>query len=161
MATMEVEIDQLEYYVDRALGMMVEILRVLGDELANMKPALPGANSPFQIVTHCLGVMEFWGGNRIAGRDVHRDRPAEFGATGSVEELVAKVEEQKRRFSADFDSLDGLASPRSEGDPKDVDLPFARSQAGVVLHVFEELYQHLGHLEITRDVLMSVAGQAT
>ena len=25
---------------------------------------------------------------------------------------------------------------------------------GVLLHVFEELCQHLGHLEITRDVLV-------
>lgn len=159
MATMEVEIDDIEYYVDRALAAMVEILRVLGDELANMKPALPGANSPFQILTHCLGVMEFWGGTRIAGRDVQRDRNAEFAATGHVEELVKRVDEQKRRFFADLDSLDGLALPKTEGDPKNAALPFARNQAGVVLHVFEELYQHLGHLEITRDLLTSVAGQ--
>lgn len=159
MATMEVEIDDVEYYVDRALGAMVEILRVLGDELANMNPALPGANSPFQIVTHCIGVMEFWGGARIARRDVRRDRLAEFRATGHVEELVERVDEQKRRFFADLDALDGLALPTTAGDPKDADLPFAKNQAGVVLHVFEELYQHLGHLEITRDVLMSVAGQ--
>ena len=64
MATMEIDLDDVAYYVDHALDAMIEILSMLGDELANDKPALPGANSPFQIVTHCLGVMEFWGGQR-------------------------------------------------------------------------------------------------
>ncbi len=161
MATMEIALEDVAYYVDHALDAMLEILIVLGDELANDKPALPGANSPFQIVTHSLGVMEFWGGQSVAGRDVHRDRMAEFQATGRVDELVARVADQRARFVADLDSLDSLASPRGPANPKFADLPLGRSQAGVVLHVVEELYQHLGHLEITRDLLVSVAGQAT
>jgi Protein of unknown function (DUF664) len=160
---MEVDLEDLTWYLDHALDSMVEILRLLGDELANDKPALPGANSPFQLVSHCLGVLEFWGGERIAGRDVHRDRPAEFRASGRVDELVERVREQRTRFLLDLELLDSLAAPRAEAEAesKDNTLPFGRSQAGVVLHVFEELYQHLGHLEITRDLLVSVAGQAT
>lgn len=161
MNPMEIESDDIKYYIDRALGAMVEIVQVLGDELANDKPALAGANSPFQIVTHCLGVLEFWGGERIAGRSVHRDRAAEFRAAGQVSELVEKVAAQQQRFYADLDSLDSLAPPRGPTDLQDAGLPLAKSQAGVVLHVLEELYQHLGHLEITRDVLVAVAGQAT
>jgi Protein of unknown function (DUF664) len=161
MATMEIALEDVAYYLDHALDAMIEILRVLGDELANDKPALPGANSPFQIVNHCLGVMEFWGGQRIAGRDVHRDRAAEFQASGRVEELAARVADQRARFVADLDSLDSLAPPNGPANPKDADLPLGRSQAGVVLHILEELDQHLGHLEITRDLLVSVAGQAS
>jgi hypothetical protein len=161
MTTMEVDYEDLAWYVDHALNSMSEILAVLGDELANEKPALPGANSPFQIVTHCLGVMEFWGGECIAGRDVRRDRPAEFQAVGRVEELVERIAAQRSRFFLDLESLDSLGPPRNKGAAKDTDYPFARNQAGVVLHVFEELYQHLGHLEITRDLLASVAGQAS
>lgn len=161
MATMEIDLDDVAYYVDHALDAMIEILSMLGDELANDKPALPGANSPFQIVTHCLGVMEFWGGQRIAGRDVHRDRSAEFQASGRVEQLAARVADQRTRFVADLDSLDSVAAPNGPVNPKDADLPLGKSQAGVVFHVVEELYQHLGHLEITRDLLVSVAGQAT
>jgi Protein of unknown function (DUF664) len=161
MTTIEVEFQDLAWYFDHALDSMAEILTVLGSELANEKPALPGANSPFQIVTHCLGVMEFWGGESIAGRDVRRDRSAEFQAVGRVEDLVERIAAQRSRLLLDLESLDSLGPPKTKGAEKDSDLPFARNQAGVVLHVFEELYQHLGHLEITRDLLVSVAGQAT
>jgi hypothetical protein len=160
MTTMEVDLDDVAYYVDRTLSEMIEILTILGDELANEKPALPGANSPFQIVTHCLGVMAFWGGERIAGRDVRRDRAAEFRAAGRVDDLVNQVGDQRARFIADLDSLEALAAPKRQGDPEDAARPETRTQAGVVLHVLEELFQHLGHLEITRDLLVSVAGQA-
>lgn len=75
-------------FVDEALGAIAEVLLVLGDDAANARPGLPGANSPYAITTHCLGVMEYWGGARLAGRAVERDRPAEFTASGSVDELV-------------------------------------------------------------------------
>jgi hypothetical protein len=159
MATMEIDVDDVTYYIDHALDKMVEILATLGDEMANEKPALPGANSPFQIVTHCLGVMEFWAGARIAGREVHRDRQAEFTASGHVDDLVAMVGAQRERFLTDLKLLDATAPPAAPSDRKDAGLPLAKSQAGVVLHILEELFQHLGHLEITRDILVSVAGQ--
>ncbi len=34
------------YFVDQALDGMVEIITGLGDDLANRRPDLPGANSP-------------------------------------------------------------------------------------------------------------------
>ena len=66
------------WFVDHALDEMVGILRGLGDDLANRRPDLDGANSPYAILTHCLGVMEYWGGWMIAGREIERDRDAEF-----------------------------------------------------------------------------------
>lgn len=86
-------ISQADYlfFVDRALDGMTGILLGLGDELANRKPALPGANTPYQVLTHCLGVVEFWGGQVVAGREVHRDRAAEFTAAGPVAELVERT----------------------------------------------------------------------
>jgi hypothetical protein len=56
------EVDAVASYVDRAVEAMTDIVDDLGDELANTRPALPGANSPYVILRHCLGVMEFWGG---------------------------------------------------------------------------------------------------
>ncbi|MGA8295561.1 MAG: DUF664 domain-containing protein [Acidimicrobiales bacterium] len=159
MAWIEVDVADVTYYVDHVLETMVEILRTLGDELANEKPAIAGANSPFQIVTHCLGVMEFWGGERIAGREVHRDRPAEFAASGRIDDLIETVAGQRERFFADLSSLESRAAPKNPGSAAGADDPSAKSQSGVVLHVLEELFQHLGHLEITRDVLAAVAGQ--
>jgi len=158
---LENETEDVLWYVDHALEEMVAIVRGLGNELANDKPALPGANSPFAIVTHCLGVMEGWAGETIGGRAVTRDRDAEFAASGSVDALVAQVAAARARFVADLDSLDARAPLRGAPRTGLSAYPYGRTQGGVVLHVFEELYQHLGQLEITRDLLVAVAGQAT
>jgi len=70
------------WFVDHALDAMVRIVTELGDDDANRRPGLPGANSPYAILAHCVGVMEFWGGAMVAGRTVVRDRDAEFRARG-------------------------------------------------------------------------------
>ena len=79
---LEVRTEDVLWYADHSLDEMVAILRQLGDETANRRPRLPGANSPFAIVTHCLGVMEFWAGAVIADRPIVRDRDAEFSRDG-------------------------------------------------------------------------------
>ena len=48
------------WFADSALDGMVAIVRQLGDDRANRRPQLPGANSPYAILTHCLGVMEHY-----------------------------------------------------------------------------------------------------
>jgi hypothetical protein len=75
--------DDYLWFVDLALDAMLAILDQLGDVDANRRPVLVGANSPYAIVTHCLGVMEFWGGHAVAGRRIERDRDAEFRAPGA------------------------------------------------------------------------------
>lgn len=141
------------WFVDDCLDTMATTLERLGDDLACTAPDLPGANSPYAIVTHCLGVLEFWGGRMVRGREIQRDRDAEFRATGKVADLVARVPVSRQRFAEDLSALDPQAPPAGEVRGPDRDLPFGRSQAGVLMHVFHELAQHLGHLEITRDVL--------
>ncbi|MGD0742163.1 MAG: DinB family protein [Acidimicrobiales bacterium] len=152
---LEVRTDDVLWYVDHSLDEMAAILRRLGDGLANRRPGLAGANSPFAIVTHCLGVMEFWAGEMIAGRTVARDRAAEFTATGAVEDLVGAIAAARRRLGEDLRSLESLAPPRRPAQDGDAGLPFASTQGGVVLHVLEELMQHLGQLEVTRDLLVA------
>jgi hypothetical protein len=152
---LEVQTADVLWYVDHVLCAMTSILTRLGDRLANERPDLPGANSPFALVTHCLGVMEFWAGAMIADRPIVRDRDAEFTATGAVDDLVARVALARRRFAADLDLLEPLAPPCRPAAPRDAGLPLATTQGGVIVHVLEELFQHLGHLELTRDVLLA------
>ncbi len=140
-------------YLDDALDGMVTIVDELGDELANRRPDLPGANSPYAILTHCLGVMEYWAGHVVAGRTVHRDRPAEFRATGSVAELVERVRAARAQLAADLTGLDPSAPPRGSVAAQDASLPLGRTQGGALLHVYEELAQHRGQMELTRDIL--------
>jgi hypothetical protein len=108
-------------------------------------------------VTHGLGVLEFWGGAMVAGRRIRRDRDAEFRATGRVEELVARLDAARAQLAEDVTGAGWDDPPRLPVDPEDADRPDGQRQGGVLLHVLEELYQHLGQLELTRDVLLAPA----
>jgi Protein of unknown function (DUF664) len=145
--------DDYMSFVDEALDGMVEIVTDLGDDLANRRLDLPGANSAFALLTHCLGVMEYWAGALVAGRTIERDRDAEFRAEGSVAELVDRVRDARRRFADDVARLEPANPPRGIPEPEDRDLPLARTQGGALFHVYEELAQHRGQMEQARDVL--------
>lgn len=149
--------DDYLWFVDRALDQMAAVVSQLGDEQASIQPALPGANSPYGIVSHCLGVMASWGGHLVAGREVVRDREAEFRATGDVDALVAKINATKVQFRSDVAVVEIDAPLRDSVSPADANLPFGQRQGAALIHVFEELAQHLGQLEITRDILLSQA----
>jgi hypothetical protein len=145
-------------YVERGVEAMARIVRELGDDLANRRPELPGANSPYVILRHCLGVMEFWGGHMVAGREVHRDRPAEFTASGPVEPLIEAARRASAQFRADAATAELTAAPRGTDPSFRKEELETRSQEHVLLHVMEEIYQHLGQLEITRDILRAAPG---
>jgi hypothetical protein len=153
-----IALDDFLWFVDVALDAMVAIVQELGDERANRRPALPDANSAFAILTHCLGVMEYWGGAMIAGRRITRDRDAEFRATGEVADVVRRAREARARLRDDLMHLDPCAAPRGEFTyPEDANTPL-RTQGGVLVHVYEELAQHLGQMQLTRDVVLHEAG---
>jgi hypothetical protein len=141
------------WFVDQALDNMTAIVSELGDEDSNRSVGIEGTNSPYVILTHCLGVMEYWGGFYVAGRAVDRDRDAEFLAHGSVSELAKRAVRARHQLEADLLLAQPTAAPRHPPLPEDADLPFGRSQGAVLLHIYEELAQHLGQMEITRDLL--------
>jgi hypothetical protein len=144
-----------QYFADRALAGMVNIVESLGDERVNRRPDLPGANSPFGILTHCLGVMEYWGGHLIAGRADHRDRAAEFRAQGTLADLVERTRRARDQLAEDVSGSVPTDPLRSTPEPKDAAKPIGRTQGGALIHILEELLQHRGHLEITRDLLLA------
>jgi len=150
-------IDKATYlrFCDEALTHMRQIVVELGDELANRRPDLPGANSPVQILTHCLGVMAYWAREVNLGVDVHRDRPAEFEAVCRVAELAESVEQARGRFHDDVAATSFEAAPvRGKQDDFERGL---QTQGAVLMHIYEELAQHRGQLEITRDVLVAAS----
>jgi hypothetical protein len=145
-------IDQEEFlgFCDGALTGMADIVTGLGDDLANRRPDLPGANTPVQILTHCLGVMAWWAGAVNRGRPVTRDRDAEFEAVCRVDDLAAEVEAARRQFHDDVAAAEPGAEPVRPEHLHDY-----RTQGAVLLHVYEELAQHRGQMELTRDVLLA------
>jgi uncharacterized protein DUF664 len=157
-----ISVDDYLVFVDDALEGMVTIVVELGDELANRRLDLAGSNSPYAVLAHCLGVLEYWGGSFIAGRTIERDRDAEFRASGAVADLVVRTRRARARFEEDLTRLESLASPvldalqaHLRAWPEDAELPLAKTQEGVLAHIYEELAQHRGQMETCRDVLLA------
>lgn len=150
------DLTTLQWYVDNALAKLLAQADALvaagGDGLLCRAPDIEGANSVFALVTHCCGVMERWGGEAIAGRPIMRDRAAEFTATGTIDELTELVATQRRRWEADLAGYEAGAAPRGPV-PWDANDRGSVTQGSVALHVIEELYQHLGHVDLTVDLL--------
>lgn len=155
---MEISVDAVASYVDQALDAMTGIVLGLGDGAANRRPRLPGANSPYALLRHCLGVMDYWAGHVVAGREVQRDRAAEFTSSGPVAELAAAAQEAKRQFRADIAAADPAAPPRGTHPAHGPGTLHMTSQGHALLHVLQELCQHLGQLEITRDLIEAGTG---
>jgi uncharacterized damage-inducible protein DinB len=142
------------WFADLALRQMARIVADLGDDLANRRPPFPGANSPYVILTHCLGVMEYWAGATVAERPIERDRAAEFTASGAVAPLLARAERAQQRLAEDLAGLEAWATPQHvHRDPEDP-VPYSETKGAVLLHILEELFQHLGQMEVTRDALV-------
>ena len=150
-----ITVDDYLVFVDDALDGMIEIVTALGDDLANRRPDIPETNSPYVLLAHCLGVMEFWGGYMIAGRAFSRDRNAEFRASGDVADLVERAELARRKFREDLAQFEGSAPARGTLPPTTDGLPVPMTQGNVALHVYEELAQHRGQMEGVRDVLLA------
>ena len=149
---MDRTLEDLRYFIISALDGMAAILTDLSDDLANRSPDLPGANSPFVILTHCLGVVEFWAGHVVAGRESHRDRDSEFRAYGQIADLVSRTEAAKVRFSKDLEGVD--LKSQVVNVPRSFDSPHADlTNGGALFHVLGEVAQHHGQMEITRDML--------
>ena len=146
-------------FCDEALVAMRDIVVDLGDDLANQRPSLPGANSPFAILTHCLGVTARWASTVNLGEVVPRDRDAEFTATGPVAGLAADTDQMRASLRDWVSRTNPAATPANPPvAPKDREPDFfLTTQGGILLHIYEELAQHRGQLELTRDVLRAAA----
>lgn len=143
------------YFTERAIDGMASIVSGLGDDLANRKPSLEGANSPFALLTHCVGVVDYWVGHLVAGRDSERDRDSEFLASGPVQPLLDEVTSMKAQLIEDVIRAEPGAPLRSI-PPADFQGPDRElTQGSALQHVYEELAQHHGQMELMRDVIVA------
>ncbi|MFL6079263.1 MAG: DinB family protein [Ornithinibacter sp.] len=143
---------------DRALDAYADIVTALGDGLVNARlDGIPGSNSAFALVTHINGMTACWVRTVNLGIAVPRDRDAEFTATGTVPEALELVEHTRGLLHEDARLASPGERPANPAHEKDGSLSYA-TQGEVLLHVYEELSQHLGQLEVTRDVLLARRG---
>jgi hypothetical protein len=140
-------------YLRHAFGQMLEVAKRLGEPLVNERPHGPTTNAVAALIVHCCGVTEYWLGHVGLGCPSDRDRNSEFTRTATLAELHALVHATLARA---IDHLEGLEAGRgTEEGARPFPVDGDKSDAALVLHVLEELYQHLGHMELTADALLA------
>ena len=127
----------------------------LPDEALNRPLPLPETNTLYALATHILGAGEFWSLAMAGARPLERDRPAEFRASGTLAELAPRFERWLADAHATLDPLpdEALAQPvtpppqfRPWGDE-----PMMLGDC--LLHAVDHTALHLGHIQLTRQML--------
>ncbi len=151
---MNLEPATAELYTRHAFTQMLEVADRLGEPKVNERPLGPRTNAVAALIIHCCEVTEFWLGHVGLGRPSHRDRESEFTRTATLAELHAMVDATVATAREDLDRI-------CRGDTQADRTGFMfliggdESDGALVIHVLEELYQHLGHMEIAADALIS------
>ena len=143
---------ELQGYLDTLKEILDETrekVRGLPVEVLNWKPLPEDTNSLAAIVTHMHGVTTFWIYQGLTGEDVKRDRAAEFEAVVSdADEVATLLSHASTRARTAIEgchpsSLDDVIRlPNNE--------PCTKREA--IIHTIKELGQHLGHMDITRQL---------
>jgi hypothetical protein len=94
-------------FIDKALDDMMGIAEALGDDRVNHRPDLPGTNSPYTILTHCVGMTTYWLGSVLCGRPNTRDRDSEFRAWGTVAEIRQAIKALQAQIRQDIAHVHG------------------------------------------------------
>lgn len=146
---MELSPATAEVYVRLAFSQQLQVADRVGDERVNVRPLGPDTNAVAALIMHCCEVAEFWLGHVALGRPSVRNRDDEFSRTATLAELHELVDGAVQRTIADIARLDA-GEGRDEGGRQFLEAGDG-SDAAVVLHVLEELFQHLGHMELAAD----------
>jgi uncharacterized damage-inducible protein DinB len=134
------------------------------DELARWRTteAHGDINTMYGLATHIVGSGEFWILEAAGGRDVHRQRLAEFTASGSLDDLRARFDrlladthevlgrltedDLKKSFRRDAAQSQGIGAVE-------------RTVAECLVHALTHIALHLGHLQIQRQLWEQERGQ--
>ncbi len=153
---MELLPETVSIYATQALTGMGQALDRFDDETVNLRPHGAGTNSAAALIVHACSSARYWFEHIGLGRHLDRDRDAELTARSTVAELRAVLDDTARRLTALAVELD--AGPAASDHELRVFLHGGdTSDASLVLHALEELFQHLGHLELTADAVGSTA----
>lgn len=149
---MQLEAATITHYLGVAFAGMGRVLDRLDDDSVNVRPNDWGTNSVAGLIVHCCELAPSWFETAGLGRDGERDRESEFAAMATITQLRARIEATLVRLDPVVD--DFVAGPTAGDHELRVFLPGDdRSDPALVLHVFEELFQHLGHMEVTADAV--------
>ena len=136
----------LERIARRALAQFTD----MSDVDLNSSLELPESNTAFVLATHLIGSAEYWVLELAGGRDVQRDRPSEFRASGTAAELVERYERWLAAMQEVLHSSQPARVPARYHPTPDEEPMTVRD---ALLHAVEHCALHQGHLELTRQML--------
>lgn len=146
----------LDAHILGRMDKLADIVAGLDDDTITAKLPIPAINTLAVLLRHVQGSARYWLERVCLGRDYVRDRDAEFSASGTVCEELQIYREQRSIIAeclAQLRTIDRTMAPAAP--PTDKSRWWCSSIEGVVVHVFHEAAQHLGHAEITRDALLA------
>lgn len=149
---MDVSVSDMVLFCERTIDGMLASLRRLDDRTVNAVPPLPDPNSPYQLVNHALSAAMWWIEHVICGHPSTRDRDAEFVSRGTVAELRARADAVIARLWELVPEIEDASELTVEAHTS-IPLATEWTVGTALIHAYEELAQHLGHLEITVDLV--------
>ena len=148
-------------YLTEQLARLIHLvrreLRDLSDEELNRVLNIQPTNTLFQLGTHIAGSARYWAITNTGGTDFDRDRGSEFNAIGTNSDLLANLDSLIEQITEHVSCL------TAEQMERPCSLPTASfsfwegaeplPQRHAVLHALEHTGLHLGHIQITRQIL--------
>lgn len=118
-------------------------------EAWNWTPTKDETNSLYVLATHCIGSEHGWIFEILGNGARTRNRPAEFVARGdALDELRARYEQVGNETREVMSALteDALLTTRHRESHGEVTVRW------IILHVIEHCSEHLGQMELTRQL---------
>ena len=148
-----VEIEVQGYLTEFGIlrGQIRDAIKGMGDEAANWRPLPQDTNSVYAILTHIIGVDDFWVRQVITGETLQRDREAEFAASGNLAELVDRWERAWVRTESILGNLTRARLLEIRTIPRRPGFANITLQ-WIVLHLISHYATHLGHIQLTTQL---------
>jgi len=130
-------------------GDISNAIRELNDEGANWRPLQEGTNSIYAILSHIMGANNFWVRQVINGESVHRDREADFRASGNLKELLTRWEKAWTELESILGKLNHAQLLEVRSHPFRSEQKESVTIQWIILHLISHYATHLGHIQMT------------
>jgi hypothetical protein len=144
--------------LDERFSLLANDVRGLSAEQLNFRPSFENANSIWVLATHAIGNARAWILGIACGREMRRDRPAEFASSG--DDGAALVDAIERAREETLDALRELDPARLDVrlvPPQDLFGEGPAHEVSVrdaIIQVIEHASLHVGHMDIVRALAL-------
>ena len=150
------EVDSFWRFIVSSENHIIDCLDGLDEEDLNWRP-LDNANSLYVLATHMMGNMEEVILGTLCGQKISRRREEEFKVVGNSAEFVRQTwREAQERISSHLAKLSQVELNKEYDHPRRGKLTGRDILIVVVRHAAE----HMGHAQLTRDLLFQARGRA-